>query len=106
MMLGIIGGSGLDKMEIFTSLREVQITTPFGAPSDAFTLGTIGLTPCALLARHHRSHTLSPTAINYRANIYAFKKLGCTHIIATTACGSLQEAYQPQQLALPDSFID
>jgi 5'-methylthioadenosine phosphorylase len=106
MMLGIIGGSGLDKMEIFSSRREVQISTPFGAPSDAFILGTIGTTSCAVLARHSRSHTISPTNINYRANIYAFKKLGCTHIIATTACGSLSEPYAPQHLCTPDSFID
>merc|ERR1711935_105155 len=106
MMLGIIGGSGLDKIDLFENRTEIVITTPFGEPSDAFTVGTIGTVTCAVLARHGRAHNISPTQVNYRANMYGFKKLGCTHIIATTACGSLQESYKPQELCLIDSFID
>lgn len=104
--VGIIGGSGLDDPDILQNRKEKFVTTPFGKPSDALILGTIGDVDCILLARHGRQHNVHPSNINFRANIHALKAEGCTHVIVTTACGSLQEKIHPGDIVLLDQFID
>lgn len=104
--IGIIGGSGLYKMEALKDVEEVQIDTPFGSPSDALILGTLEGTPVAFLARHGRNHTLTPSELPFRANIYAMKQLGVEYLISASAVGSLQEAVKPLDMVVPDQFID
>jgi 5'-methylthioadenosine phosphorylase len=104
--IGIIGGSGLDDPKILENFSEKSITTPFGNPSGKITLGKIGKTEVAILARHGKKHTIIPTHVPYRANIWALQKIGCTHIIATTACGSLRENLKPGDIIFVDQFID
>ena len=89
--IGIIGGSGLDDPDILKNKSEKKVTTPYGDPSDTLTLGTIGGVDCVLVARHGRKHTIMPGNVNYRANVYAIKAEGCTHLIVATACGILRE---------------
>ena len=91
MNIGIIGGSGLDNPDFFETLRDEAVGTPYGEPSSPLKHGKIGGVDVVLLARHGRGHTLAPTQVNYRANIHALKMAGCTHILATTAVGSLRE---------------
>ncbi|XP_018915663.2 S-methyl-5'-thioadenosine phosphorylase [Bemisia tabaci] len=104
--IGIIGGSGLNNPKILENAVEKDITTPYGKPSDVLIEGTIGGKPCVLLARHGRQHNINPSNVNYRANIYALKKVGCTHVIVSTATGSLKEEIVPGDLVVVDSFID
>jgi 5'-methylthioadenosine phosphorylase len=104
--IGIIGGSGLDDPDIMEERSEEVVSTPFGAPSDALISGKIGGVPCVLLARHGRKHTIMPTNVNFRANLYALKAAGCTHVVVSTACGSLKEEVPPGMLVLIDQFID
>ncbi|XP_018428941.1 PREDICTED: S-methyl-5'-thioadenosine phosphorylase [Nanorana parkeri] len=104
--VGIIGGSGLDDPDILEGRSEKYVDTPFGKPSDALILGKIKNVDCVLLARHGRQHTISPTNVNFRANIWALKMEGCSHILVTTACGSLREEIQPGDIVLIDQFID
>ncbi|BAC08833.1 S-methyl-5'-thioadenosine phosphorylase [Thermosynechococcus vestitus] len=104
--IGIIGGSGLYKMEALTDVEEVRLTTPFGDPSDAFICGKIGGVPVVFLARHGRHHHLLPTEIPFRANIYGFKSLGVEYLLSASAVGSLQEAVKPLDIVVPDQFID
>ncbi|GFO04663.1 S-methyl-5'-thioadenosine phosphorylase [Plakobranchus ocellatus] len=104
--IGIIGGSGMDNPLILEDRKEKKVTTPFGDPSDVLILGTIKGVDCVLLARHGRSHNLFPSIVNYRANIWALKEEGCSHLIATTMCGSLQENKHPGEIVLIDDFID
>jgi 5'-methylthioadenosine phosphorylase len=104
--IGIIGGSGLYKMEALKDIEERQIETPFGAPSDALILGTLNGTRVAFLARHGRHHTLMPTELPFRANIYAMKSLGVEYIISASAVGSLQAEVKPLDMVIPDQFID
>jgi 5'-methylthioadenosine phosphorylase len=104
--IGIIGGSGLYKMDALKDIKEVSIDTPFGSPSDAFIVGTLDGTPVAFLARHGRNHHLLPTELPFRANIYAMKKLGVEYIISASAVGSLKEEVKPLDLVVPDQFID
>jgi 5'-methylthioadenosine phosphorylase len=104
--IGIIGGSGLYKMEALKDVTEVQIDTPFGSPSDAIILGTLEGTPVAFLARHGRHHHLSPSELPFRANIYAFKSLGVEYLISASAVGSLKEEAKPLDMVVPDQFID
>lgn len=104
--IGIIGGSGLYKMDALKDVKEVIIDTPFGSPSDAFIVGTLEGTPVAFLARHGRNHHLLPTELPFRANIYAMKKLGVEYIISASAVGSLKEEVKPLDLVIPDQFID
>ncbi|XP_050538286.1 S-methyl-5'-thioadenosine phosphorylase [Daktulosphaira vitifoliae] len=104
--IGIIGGSGLDDPTFFKDSTELKVDTPFGQPSDSLICGKISGVDCVLLARHGRKHSISPTNVNYRANIWALKHLGCTHIIASSATGSLKEEIKPGDLVLLDSFID
>ncbi|RUS95260.1 S-methyl-5'-thioadenosine phosphorylase [Dulcicalothrix desertica PCC 7102] len=104
--IGIIGGSGLYKMDALKEVEEVQIDTPFGLPSDALILGKLDGTQVTFLARHGRNHTLLPTELPFRANIYAMKKLGVDYIISASAVGSLKEEVKPLDMVVPDQFID
>jgi 5'-methylthioadenosine phosphorylase len=104
--IGIIGGSGLYKMEALKDIQEIHVDTPFGATSDAVILGTLDGTRVAFLARHGRHHTLTPTELPFRANIYALKSLGVDYIISASAVGSLQAEIKPLDMVIPDQFID
>jgi 5'-methylthioadenosine phosphorylase len=104
--LGIIGGSGLEDIKLFKINKKVRVKTPYGKTSDDFVTGTILGIGVVLLARHAQKHTISPTKIPYRANIWELKKLGCSHIIATTACCSLYARIKPGDFVLIDQFID
>ena len=104
--LGIIGGSGLYHMAAIGNPREVRIKTPFGDPSDAFLIGTLEGRRVAFLARHGRGHRLSPSEINYRANIFAMKLLGVEQIISVSAVGSLRDDLPPLDFLVPDQFFD
>jgi len=104
--IGIIGGSGLYKMEALTDVEEVQVDTPFGLPSDALIVGTLAGAKVAFLARHGRNHTLLPSELPFRANIYAMKQLGVEYLISASAVGSLKEEAKPLDMVVPDQFID
>lgn len=104
--IGIIGGSGLYHMEGLSSIREVKVRTPFGAPSDAVITGTLDGVPVAFLSRHGRGHRIAPSDINYRANIYALKTIGVSRVISVSAVGSMKKALKPGHVVLPDQFID
>ncbi len=104
--VGIIGGTGLEDPDIFRKTSEKKATTPYGEPSSSLTYGLINETEAVLLSRHGKQHAIPPTQVNNRANIYALKEAGCTHILATTACGSLREDIRPGDLVFPDQFID
>jgi len=104
--IGIIGGSGLYAMPGLTAVREERVETPFGEPSDAFVLGELEGRKVAFLARHGRGHRILPTELNFRANIYAMKKLGVERILSVSAVGSLKEEHKPTDFVIPDQFID
>ncbi len=104
--VGVMGGSGLYDIEGLTSVKEFSVETPFGAPSDVITVGTLGGIRVAFLSRHGRGHLLNPTTINYRANIYALKSLGVSRVISVSAVGSMKESIRPGDIVLPDQFID
>lgn len=104
--IAVIGGSGLYEMEGLERVRETRVSTPFGRPSDAVVLGTLSGRRVAFLSRHGRGHRLSPSVINYRANVYALKSLGVTRIFSVSAVGSMKERIHPGHVVLPDQFID
>lgn len=104
--IGIIGGSGLYKMEALKDVKEVNIDTPFGTPSDALIIGELDGTSVAFLARHGRNHSFSPSEVPFRANIYALKSLGVEYIISASAVGSLKAEAKPLDMVIPDQFID
>ncbi|MDP1621926.1 MAG: S-methyl-5'-thioadenosine phosphorylase [Bacteroidales bacterium] len=104
--IGLIGGSGLEKLNIFTDSGEVSIDTPYGSPSSSFFTGNIGRCEVYILSRHGRDHSIPPTQVNNRANIWALKNLGCQYIFATTACGSLREEIGRGDMVIADQFID
>jgi len=104
--VGIIGGSGLYNMEGIKNLKEVKIKTPFGDPSDVYMTGILDGTEVVFLPRHGRGHRISPSEVNYRANIYGMKKLGVQAILSVSACGSLKEEMKPMDFVIPDQFID
>lgn len=104
--IAVIGGSGLENPDLLKSPETREINTPYGKPSSPFLCGTIDNTEIVILSRHGYGHTIPPSQVNNRANIHALKSLGCTHIIATTACGSLREDIQRGELVIPDQFID
>ncbi|MBL1209979.1 S-methyl-5'-thioadenosine phosphorylase [Geminocystis sp. GBBB08] len=104
--IGIIGGSGLYKMEALQDVQEISLDTPFGKPSDNFIVGTLDKTKVVFLARHGKNHHFLPTELPFRANIYALKQLGVEYIISASAVGSLQEHIKPLDLVIPDQFID
>lgn len=105
-IIGIIGGSGLDNPDILSNPRDERVTTPWGEPSSPLKRGMINGVEVALLARHGREHTIPPSQVNYRANIAALRAAGCTHIVATTAVGSLREEIRRGDLVIIDQCID
>jgi len=105
-MLGIIGGSGLYDLPGLEAVQEVRIASPWGEPSDALRIGRLGGTRVAFLPRHGRGHRLSPSGINYRANIDVLKRAGVTDLISISACGSYREDLPPGRLVLIDQFVD
>jgi 5'-methylthioadenosine phosphorylase len=104
--IGIIGGSGLYSMPGFAKQEEVHIETPFGPPSDNYVLGELGGRRVAFLARHGRGHRLSPSELNFRANVYGMKSLGVERILSLSAVGSLKEEHHPLDFVIPDQFFD
>lgn len=106
MKIGIIGGSGLGDPNLWENAKKIKVQTPYGAPSDLLTVGTFQGVEIVALPRHGTQHTIQPSHVNYRANIYAMKELGVTHIITATACGSLREEIKPGDLVFIDQFID
>ncbi len=104
--IGIIGGSGLDDPRLLEEPEEIEAETAFGSPSSPLTLGKIDKVAVVILARHGRRHQLSPTQVNYRANIQALKDQGVTHILATSACGSLRTRIERGDFVIVDQFID
>jgi 5'-methylthioadenosine phosphorylase len=104
--IGLIGGTGFDDHDLLEEEEEKFVDTPYGEPTSPLKTGTIGGVKIVLLARHGKDHSIYPTGVNYRANIYALKHEGCSHIIATTAVGSLREKIRPGDLVFPDQFID
>jgi len=106
LRIGIIGGSGLYQIEGLERRKWVKVTTPFGAPSDQFLTGRLEGREVVFLPRHGRNHTLQPSELNHRANVYALKRLGVAWIISVSAVGSLQRRYRPCDIVLPDQFVD
>jgi len=104
--IGIIGGSGLEDPQILSNVREEQVSTPYGNPSSTLTHGFINDKEVVLISRHGKQHQYSPTGVNYRANVYALKQSGVTHLLATTACGSLKEEIGRGHFVVLDQFID
>lgn len=104
--IGIIGGSGLYTMPGFEGVEEVAVDTPWGMPSDPYAVGTLGGRRVAFLARHGRGHRISPSELNFRANIWGMKKLGVERIISLSAVGSLKEEHRPLEFVIPDQFVD
>lgn len=104
--IGIIGGTGLEKLNIFEDSKEIIVDTPYGKPSSPLLCGKIDGIEIVIISRHNKDHSITPTNVNNRANILALKKVGCTHIIATTACGSLKEEIKRGDIVILDQFID
>jgi 5'-methylthioadenosine phosphorylase len=104
--IGIIGGSGLYSMPGFEAQEERTLDTPWGAPSDPYVVGRLAGKEVAFLARHGRGHRISPSELNFRANIYGFKALGEERILSLSADGSLKEEHKPMDFVLPDQFVD
>ena len=104
--IGIIGGSGLDDPKLLKEARDVSVDTPYGQPSSPLTMGRLNGSDVVMLARHGRNHQFSPSQVNYRANIHALKECGVTHILATTACGSLRQEIGRGDFVILDQFID
>ena len=103
---GVIGGTGLYNPKLLKNVQEIYVDTPYGKPSDALTIGELSGRTVAFLPRHGKLHTISPTNINVRANIWALKRIGVKRIIATSTVGSLVESYAPGDMVLADQFID
>lgn len=104
--IGVVGGSGLYVLDGLEAVEEKYLQTPFGAPSDAYVTGILAGRRVAFLPRHGRDHRLTPSEVNYRANIFGFKLLGVNRLVAVTAVGSLREAIHPGEIVLPDQLID
>lgn len=103
---GVVGGSGVYSIEALQDVKEIELDTPFGKPSDAYITGTLDGVRVAFLPRHGRGHRVTPTELNSRANIYGFKKLGVQYLISVTAVGSLREDYAPLDIVIPDQLFD
>lgn len=104
--IGVIGGSGLYDLEGVKKIDEVEVKTPFGSPSDKFTVCELEGKEIIFLPRHGKNHRISPSNINYRANIYGMKKLNADRIISVSACGSLKEELRPLDFVIPAQFVD
>lgn len=105
-VLGVIGGSGLYSISALTDVESMEIDTPFGKPSAPIVLGSLNGKRVAFLARHGIGHTISPTEVNYRANIFALKSIGVPQVVSISACGSLREDYAPGHIVIPDQVFD
>ena len=105
-IVGVIGGSGLYEIEGLEDVQTISLTTPFGNPSDSFVVGRLEGTKVAFLPRHGKGHRISPSALNFRANIYAMKLLGVQWIIGVSAVGSMKESIHPGDMVIPNQFID
>ncbi|MDX2096760.1 MAG: S-methyl-5'-thioadenosine phosphorylase [Leptolyngbyaceae cyanobacterium bins.59] len=105
-IVGIIGGSGLYKMQALQNPQEIQIETPFGKPSDSLILGNLEGVSTVFLARHGRNHHLLPSEVPFRANVYAMKQMGVKYLLSASAVGSLKEEMKPLDMVIPDQFID
>lgn len=105
-IIGIIGGSGVYDLPGLADLREEKVATPWGEPSDTLHFGRMGATDAVFLPRHGRGHRLSPSGVNYRANIDALKRVGVTDIVSVSACGSFREHLPPGHFVLVDQFVD
>ena len=106
MKIGIIGGSGMEDPIFIEDCSSEKVSTPYGNPSSDLIVGTMADIPVVILSRHGTGHSISPTNVNYRANIWSLKEAGCTHIFAVTACGSLRKNIEPGHFVFPDQFID
>ncbi len=106
MKLGIIGGSGLDQIEEITNISKQKVETPFGNPSDEFTCGTLHGQEIVFLPRHGKGHHINPGELKHRANIFAMKKLGVTHILSISAVGSLKDEMKPRDVVIVDQYFD
>src|ERR671932_282209 len=104
--IGVIGGSGLYSMPGFEAQEERLVDTPWGSPSDPYVVGRLAGKEVAFLARHGRGHRISPSELNYRANIWGFRKLGVERILSLSAVGSLKEEHRPLEFVIPDQFFD
>ena len=104
--IAMIGGSGFDDPDFLTNVKSMKMGTPFGPLSHDLITGKFGETEVTIVLRHGKGHRIRPSAVNYRANIWALKEIGISHIVATTACGSLREEIEPGHLVFPDQFID
>lgn len=105
-ILGVIGGSGVYQIDELVNVHEISVKTPFGKPSDKFIIGNLNEKEIVFLPRHGKNHSISPSEINYRANIYAMKKLGVKRLISVAACGSLKEDIKPMDFVVVDQFVD
>lgn len=105
-VLGVIGGSGLYQMNGLTQTETLDLDTPFGKPSAPIVTGVLSGKRVAFLARHGIGHHISPSEVNYRANIYALKQIGVSRLVSISACGSLREDYAPGQIVIPDQIFD
>ena len=106
VVVGIIGGSGVDDPKILKDVAHKKAHTPYGAPSDRLTIGTFGGIKVVIVPRHGEGHRFNPTTVNYRANVWALREEGVTHLVAPTACGSLREEIKPGDMVFVDQFID
>jgi len=104
--IGIIGGSGLDDPKILKHASEIEVETPYGSPTSNLTCGVIEGVEVVIIARHGKNHSIFPSRVNFRSNIWALKEQGCTHVLGTTAVGSLREEIKPGHLVFPNQFID
>ncbi len=104
--IGIIGGTGLEQLGLFSESRDVKLETPFGEPSSELQTGKVNGLEVVHLARHGRDHRIASSRVNYRANLYALREMECTHILSTTACGSLRQEINPGEYIVLDQFID
>jgi 5'-methylthioadenosine phosphorylase len=104
--LGVLGGSGLYAMDGLEDIQEIELETPYGQPSDSLRLGRLGELEVVFLARHGRHHSLSPTEVPYRANLWALRSLNVRWILSVSAVGSLQPQFEPLDMLVPDQFID
>ena len=104
--IGIIGGSGLESLDLFKEKKEIDVSTKYGSPSSSLFTGQLNGNDVVIISRHGRNHAIPPTQVNNRANILALKQNGCTHIIASTACGSLRNEIKRGDIVVPDQFID
>lgn len=104
--VGVIGGSGIYDLEGLEQVEKIAVETPFGPPADKLISGKLGGVPVVFLPRHGKGHRFTPTEVPYRANIFALKKLGVTHVISVSACGSLQEELKPGDIVVIDQLLD